>query len=101
MYQRNVPILITEALIDGTEFILNLFNANAENDLLTTFSELTNLLENFGLTKGKPIIFAGDFSLFLDRNLEAKGGNPCPEKQSHSKSLHIKEKLNVCDILRI
>ena len=34
-------ILIIEALIDGTEFILiNLNNANAENDKLTTFSKL-------------------------------------------------------------
>ena len=61
-------------MIDDTEFILiNLYNANAKNDQLTTFSELTNLLENFDLTENKLIIFAGDFNLFLDRSLEAKG----------------------------
>ena len=36
-------ILIIEALIEDTGFILiNLYNANTENDLLTTFSELIN-----------------------------------------------------------
>ena len=75
-----------------------MYNANTENDQLTTFSELTNLLENFDLTKNKPIIFAGDFNLFLDRSLEAIGDNPCLKKHSLSKLLHIKEKLNLCDI---
>ena len=59
------------------------------------------MLENFDLTKNKPIIFAGDFNLFLDRSLEAKGGNLCLKKQSLSKLLHIKEKSNLCDIGRI
>ena len=44
-------ILILEALIDDTEFILiNLYSANTKDDQLTTFSEPTNLLENFELT---------------------------------------------------
>ena len=65
---RHGRILIIEALTDDTEFVsINLYNANTENDQLTTFSELTNLLENFDLTKNKPIIFASDFNLFLDR----------------------------------
>ena len=39
-------ILIIDALIDDTEFMLiNLYNANTENDQWTTFLELTNLLE--------------------------------------------------------
>ena len=78
-------ILIPEALIDDTEFMLiTLYTANTENDQLTT-----------------PIIFAGDFNLFLDQILEAKGGNPCLKKQSLCKLLHVKEKLNLCDIWRI
>ena len=94
--------LIIEALIDDTEFLLiNLCNANTENDQQPTFSELTNLLENFFLTKNIPIIFAGDFHLFLNRSLETKGGNPCLEKQSLRKLLHKKEKLNLCDIWQI
>ena len=90
-------------MIDATEFILiNLYNANTENDqLTTTFAELTKLLENFDRIENKPITFAGDFNLFLDRSLQAKGGNSCLKKQSISKLLHIKEKLNLCDIWRI
>ena len=42
--------LIIEALTDETEFILiNFYNANTENVQLATFSELSNLLENFDL----------------------------------------------------
>ena len=43
-------ILIIEALIDDTEFILiYLYSTNTENNQITTFAELTNLLENFHL----------------------------------------------------
>ena len=56
-------IMIIKVLIADTEFMLiNLYNANAENYQLTTFLEMTNLLDNFNLTKNKPIIFAGDFN---------------------------------------
>ena len=47
---KHGQILIIEALIEDTKFILiNLYNANTENDQLTTFSELINLLENFDI----------------------------------------------------
>ena len=49
-------------------------NANTQNDPLTTFPELTNLLVNFDQTKNKPIIFVEDFNLFLDRSLDTKTG---------------------------
>ena len=89
-------------MIDDTEFrLINWYNANIENDQLTTFLELINLLENLDLTDNKPIIFAEDFNLFLDRSLEAKGGNHCLKKQSLSKLLHIKENLNLCYIWQI
>ena len=40
-FDKNGRILVIEALIDDTEFILiNLYNANTENDQLTTFLEL-------------------------------------------------------------
>ena len=58
---KNGRILILEAFIDDTKFILlNLYNANTENEQVTIFSELTNLLENFDLTENKPILLAGD-----------------------------------------
>ena len=88
-------ILIIEALIDDTEFILiYLYSANTENNQLTTFPEL---LENFDLTENKLIIFVDDSNLFFDRNFEVKGSNPCLKMQWLSKLIHIKEKLNLCD----
>ena len=67
-------------MIDDTELSsINLYNDNTENDQLTTFSELTNLLENFDFTKNKLIISTGDFNLFLVRSLVAKGGDLCLE----------------------
>ena len=89
-------------MIDDTDFILiNLYNAYTENDQLTYLFETDKLLDNFDLIKNKPIIFAGDFNLFLDRSLAAKGGNPRLKKQSLSELPHIKENLNSCDICRI
>ena len=85
--------LIIEALINHTEYLLmNLYNANTKNDHLTNISELTNLFENFDLTKKKAIIVAGDFHLFLYRSLATKGRNLCLKKRSLSKILNISEK---------
>ena len=39
--------------------------------------------------------------MLFDRSLDAKGVNTCLKKQSLSKLLHIKDKLNLCDIWRI
>ena len=73
MSDKQGQILITEVLIDDTEFkLINFYNTNTENDLPRM--DLTNLLENFDPTKNKPLTFAGDFNLFLDRSLEAKDG---------------------------
>ena len=71
-------MLIIEALTDDTKFMLiNLYNANTENNQLTTFSKLTNMLENFDLTENKTVVFASFyfnicFNLFVDQILEEK-----------------------------
>ena len=46
----------------------------------------------------KHIIFAGDFNLFIDHSLDAKGGSPSLKKNSPSELLEIKQKLDLCDI---
>ena len=74
---ENGRILILETLIDDSEFILiNLYNANTESEQIQTFNELNTLLSNLDLSSEKHIIFAGDFNLFLDCSLDAKGGSP-------------------------
>ena len=74
---ENGRILILETSIDDSEFILiNLYNANTESEQIQTFNELNTLLSNLDLSSEKHIIFAGDFNLFLDCSLDAKGGSP-------------------------
>ena len=59
---------------------------------------LNTLLSNLDRNSEKPIIFAGDFNLFLDHSLNAKGGSPSLKKHSLSKLFEIKQKLDLCDI---
>lgn len=93
---KHGQVLIIEAWIGDTEFLLfKLYNANIKSGEITTFVELTNLLEN---TKNKLIIFAEYFNLFFGRSLDTKVGHSCLKKQSLGKLLHIKEKSNLCDI---
>ena len=74
---ENGRILILETLIDESEFILiNLYNANKESEQTQIFNKLNTLLSNLDLSSEKHIIFAGDFNLFLDCSLDAKGGSP-------------------------
>ena len=88
--------MILETLIDDSESILiNLYNANTESEQIQTFNELNTLLSNLDLSSEKHIIFAGDFNLFLDCSLDAKGGSPSLEKHSLSKLIEIKQKLDL------
>ena len=60
--------------------MVNLYNANTESEQIQTFNELNMLLSNLDLSSEKHIIFAGDFNLFLDCFLDAKGGSPSLKK---------------------
>ena len=44
----------------------------------------------------KKVIFAGDFNLIFDRNLESPGGNPLLKKHSLSEIIKLNENLNLC-----
>ena len=74
---ENGRILISETLIDDSEFILiNFYNANTESEQIQTFNELNMLLSNLNRSSKTHIIFTGDFNLFLDRSLDVKSGFP-------------------------
>ena len=49
----------------------------------------------------KKLILAGDFNLFLNSKLDAKGGKPPVKKKSLAKFLQLKESYDLCDIWRI
>ena len=70
---KNGRILILEVTTDDTEYLLiNIYNANAEQDQLKTQQNLSILLENFGNFYDKNVILAGDFNLFFNKKLECK-----------------------------
>ena len=71
-------ILILDASIDGTDYILvNIYNANTETEQIKVLNNLHLLLDSLDIHQNKQIILAGDFNLFLDTTLEAEGGSPC------------------------
>ena len=95
-------ILILDASIDGTDYILvNIYNANTETEQIKVLNNLHLLLDSLDIHQNKQIILAGDFNLFLDTTLEAEGGSPCLKKKSVAKLIKIKEHFDLCDIWRL
>ena len=70
-------ILILAVSINNSEYILiNLYNANTENEQIDVLSSLSKLLEEFDISLTKQLVMAGDFNLFFNSKLEAQDGNP-------------------------
>ena len=86
-YDTSGRIAILETIIDDQKFILiNLYNANTENDQLSVLATLNTLLENHDLDGDCHPIFGGDFNLIFDILLDADGGNPSIKKKIISKT---------------
>ena len=78
---NNGRILILDVTINDAKFVLmNLYNANTETELVSVLNDLSSLLENFNVNLEKNFIFAGDFNLFLNSKLAAKGVKPAIKK---------------------
>ena len=60
---------------------MNLYNTNTETEQISALNNLPSLLENFDVTLEKNLILAGDFNLFLNSKLDAKGGKPATKKK--------------------
>ena len=57
-------ILILEVKIENEVLLLiNLYNANTENEQLSTLSDLSNMLEKIDDINNKSIVLRGDFNL--------------------------------------
>ena len=92
-------VLILEIKIENKVLLLiNLYNANTENEQLSTLSDLSNMLEKIDDINNKSIVFGGDFNLFFEAKLEEQGGYPVLKKKSLAKLIQIKEKFDLCDI---
>ena len=81
MHDNDGRVLILDATINGSDYLLTTFyNANTEREQLRTIKNLNNLLKDFEDFHDKKVIFAGDFNLIFDKNLESVGGNPLLKK---------------------
>ena len=73
--EKEDRILILDVSINDSEYILiNLCNANTENEQIDVLSSLLKLLEEFDISLTKQLVMAGDFNLFFNSKLEAQGG---------------------------
>ena len=63
-------VLTLEVKIENEVLLLiNLYNANTENEQLSTLSDLSNMLEKIDDINNKSIVFGGDFNLFFEAKL--------------------------------
>ena len=102
VHDNDGRVLILDATINGSDYLLiNFYNANTEKEKLTTIKNLNNLLKDFEDFHDKKVIFAGDFNIIFDKNLESAGGNPLPKKHSLSEIIKLNKNFNLCDIWRV
>ena len=99
---NNGRVLILDVTINDINLVLmNLYNTYTETKQVSVLNNLSSLLENFDVTLEKNLILAEDFNLFLNSNLDAKGGKPAIKKKSLAKLIQLKESYDLCDIWRI
>jgi len=92
--------------IKATEFekkllLINIYNANYENEQIELFEKLELLLEAFGDFSDHAIVFGGDFNLIFDRTLDAIGGTPTLKTRSIAALITIMEKYDLVDVYRL
>ena len=76
-------ILIVDVTIKDVVFVLiNLYNVNTEKEQVSVLNNLPSLLKKYDITLEKKLILAGDFILFLDPKLDAKGESLLPKKKN-------------------
>ena len=98
MHDNDGRVQILNASINGSDYLLiNFYNANTEREQLTTIKNLNNLLKDFEDFHDKKVIFADDFNLIFDRDLESAGGIPF-SKNSLSEIIKLNENLNLYNI---
>ena len=81
--------------------MINLYNANTENEQIDVLSTFFELLEEFDISPTKQLVMAEDFNLFFNSKLEAQGGNPTLKKKSLAKLIEFKETYDLCNIWRV
>ena len=72
-----------------------------EKEQVSALNELITILSNFENINNHNVIFAGDFNIFFNASLDAKGGTPTLKSHSINKLIELNETLDLCDISRI
>ena len=102
MSDKKGRVLVLDARIDDSDFLLiNIYNANTEKEQVSVLNELTTILSNFENIHNHNVFLAGDFNIFCNASLDAKGGAPILKSRSINKPIELNETLDLCDILRI
>ena len=91
---KHRQILILDVAIDESEYILvNIYNENIESEQQKVLNDLIELIKKVNIIHGKRIVLAGDFNLFFDSNLEAKGGKPILKEKSIERIDRVKGRI--------
>ena len=102
VHQNDGRVLILDAAINGSDYLLvNFYNANTEREQLTTIKYLNDLSKESEDFHDKKVIFAGDFNLIFDKNLESPGGSRVLKKHSLSEIIKSNENFNMCDVWKV
>ena len=80
--------------------LINIYNANTEKEQVSVLNKLTTILSYFENTLNHNVIFAGDFNIFFDASLNARGGTPTLKRRSINKLIELNEMFDLCDIWR-
>ena len=73
-----------------------MYNANTETDQVKILEELVKkLVKKWDINQNERIIFAGDFNIFFNSKLKAKGGKSLLKIKSIAKLVEKKETLDI------
>ena len=76
---------------DSVLLLINIYNANKEKEQVSVLNKLSTILSNFENIHHHNVIFAGDFNIFFDASLDAKGGSPTLKSRSINKLIELNE----------
>ena len=95
-------IILLDMKYDDKNYILcNIYNPNHEANQVDTLEMLGDILMGILQWETKEIIVGGDFNLFLDAELDAKGGRPTLKKRSVAKLISVIERFTLVNIWRV
>ena len=82
--------------------LIDLYNANTEEEHINVLSHIFVLSEKFDINlRIAQLIMWGDFNLFFASKLDAQGGNPTIKRKSFAKIIEFKESHGLCYIWRV